>query len=45
MVEMVLSAPNVSKTAEPGQFVIIRVYERVKEYLLRLLILIEIKGR
>jgi ferredoxin--NADP+ reductase len=28
MVEMVLSAPNVSKTAEPGQFVIIRVYEK-----------------
>jgi len=27
MVQMVLRAPNVSKTAEPGQFVIIRVYE------------------
>ena len=28
MVEMILNAPNVAKTAEPGQFVIIRVYEK-----------------
>lgn len=28
MVLMVLDAPNVSRTAEPGQFVVIRVYEK-----------------